>query len=234
MVDIRILRTVVFSIAVALALVLVLVVPAAAATADGNAAFRRGEYVQAAALWRETAEQGDPAAQHSLGYLYERGWGVEQDHREAAHWYRAAAERGNPGSMLNLGALYVNGEGIERDLSRAYTWFRLAALQGQQLAPFNIASIEMELTEADRARSNHLAIAILPRLADNMNDEEKVAMRARITDFLASGSGRRTVAFLNSARRRSQHYEAARNARGELPELTRIETVGPDGSPIAH
>ncbi len=230
MVDIRILRTVVLGLAAALALAFALSAPAWAGFAEGQDAFRRGAYSEAAVHWRDAAEKGDTAAQHSLAYLYDRGWGVEKDAVEAAHWYRAAAERGNPGSMLNLGAVYAKGEGIPRDLSRAYTWFRLAALQGQPLAPFNIASIEMELTEADRLRSNHLAMAILPKLAANMSEEEKLNMRGRITEFLGSGSGRRTVAYLNSARRRSQYYEAARNARGELPELTAIETVGPDGT----
>ena len=66
------------------------------------------------------------------------------------------------------------------------------------------------------------------RLA-NMDDADKAKMRGRITDFLGSGNGRRTVAFLNSARRKSQYYEAARDARGELPSLTLIDTVGPVG-----
>jgi TPR repeat protein len=230
MVDIRILKTIVFGAALALLLAMALIAPASAGFVEGNDAFRRAAYGEAAEHWRVAAENGDSASQHSLGYLYERGWGVKKDPAQARDWYRAAAEQGSADSMVNLGALYARGEGIERDLARAYTWFRLAALQGQMMAPFNIASIEMELTEADRMRSNHLAMAILPRLAANMDEEQKQQMRARITDFLASGTGRRTVAYLNSARRRSQYYESARNARGELPSLTAIETVGPGGA----
>lgn len=229
MVDIRILKTIVLTTAVVIALALAFALPAAADFADGQNAFKRGAYTEAANLWRPMAEEGDVWSQHSLAYLYEKGWGVEKDTAQARDWYRAAAERGNPNSMVNLGALYVNAEEGDRDLARAYTWFRLAAMQGQPLAPFNMTSIEMELTEADRLRSTHLAMSILPRLAANMDDADKAKMRGRITEFLGSGTGRRTVAYLNSARRKSQYYEAARDARGELPSLTMIDTVGPVG-----
>ena len=229
MVDIRVLKTIVLSAALAIALALAFAFPAAAGFADGQEAFNRGAYSEAADIWRPLAEGGDIWAQHSLGYLYEKGWGVEQSVAQARDWYRAAAERGNPNSMVNLGALYVNGEGADRDLARGYTWFRLAAHQRQPLAVFNMTSIEMKLTEADRLRSTHLAMSILPRLAANMTDDEKVQMRDRIGEFLGSGSGRRTVAYLNSARRKSQYYEGERNARGTLPTLTAIDTVGPVG-----
>ncbi len=227
MVDIRILKTIVLGTALAIALALAFTLPAAAEFADGQTAFNRGNYTEAANIWRPLAEDGDVWAQHSLGYLYDKGWGVDKDATQAIDWYREAAERGNPNSMINLGAMYVKGEGTQRDIARGYTWFRLAALQGHSLATFNITSLEMEMTEADRVRSNHLAMAILPRLAANMTDAQKLELRSRVTDFLGSGTGRRTVAYLNSARRKSQYYENARNARGDLPGLTAIETVGP-------
>ena len=227
MVDIRILKTIVLGTALAIALALAFTLPAAAEFADGQTAFNRGNYTEAANIWRPLAEDGDVWAQHSLGYLYDKGWGVDKDATQAIDWYREAAERGNPNSMINLGAMYVKGEGTRRDIARGYTWFRLAALQGHSLATFNITSLEMEMTEADRVRSNHLAMAILPRLAANMTDAQKLELRSRVTDFLGTGTGRRTVAYLNSARGKSQYYENARNARGDLPGLTAIETVGP-------
>ena len=39
---------------------------------------------------RARAEQGDAAAQYSLGYLYDYGYGVPQDDAEAVRWYRYA------------------------------------------------------------------------------------------------------------------------------------------------
>ncbi|CAN0424903.1 unnamed protein product, partial [Laminaria digitata] len=106
MVDIRILKTIVLSTALAVALALAFTLPASAEFADGQNAFNRGAYTEAADLWRPLADDGNVWAQHSLGYLYEKGWGVEKDLAEARDWYREAAERGNANSMVNLGALY--------------------------------------------------------------------------------------------------------------------------------
>ena len=72
MVDIRVLKTIVLSAALAIALALAFAFPAAAGFADGQEAFNRGAYSEAADIWRPLAEGGDIWAQHSLGYLYEK------------------------------------------------------------------------------------------------------------------------------------------------------------------
>ena len=107
--------------------------------------------------------------------------------------------------------------------------FGMVAIQGQPLVPFKITSIEMELTEAERLRSTQLVMAILLQLVTNMDDSKKQEMRGRTTEFFSSSKGRRTVALLNSARRKSKYYEAVRDSRGELPSLIMIETVGSAG-----
>jgi len=43
---------------------------------------------------RARAEQGDAAAQLSLGLAYAIGQGVPRDYAQAAAWYRTAAEQG--------------------------------------------------------------------------------------------------------------------------------------------
>ena len=91
MVDIRILKTIVLGTALAIALALAFTLPAAAEFADGQTAFNRGNYTEAANIWRPLAEDGDVWAQHSLGYLYDKGWGVDKDATQAIDWYREAA-----------------------------------------------------------------------------------------------------------------------------------------------
>ena len=53
---------------------------------------------------RQAAEQGDAAAQYTLGRLYELGRGVPKDEAKAAHWYRKAAEQEPKGHgyLLNV------------------------------------------------------------------------------------------------------------------------------------
>ena len=41
------------------------------------------------------AEQGDAAAQHKLGVMYDNGDGVLVNKAEALKWYRKAAEQGD-------------------------------------------------------------------------------------------------------------------------------------------
>ena len=80
---------------------------------------------------RAKAEQGDAAAQFSLGVIYAKGQGVAQDYAEAAKWYRKAAEQGYTPAQCKLGTMYVQGHGVTRDYAEAVKWYRKAAEQGQ-------------------------------------------------------------------------------------------------------
>ena len=55
------------------------------------------------------AEKGDAKAQASLGWMYEKGRGVEKDFKEAVKWYRKSAEQGNAYGQSKLGLMYKNG-----------------------------------------------------------------------------------------------------------------------------
>ena len=77
-------------------LLLVPAMPAWAGFAAGQAAMLRGDYEAAYREWGPLAQAGDPRAQFHLGVLYERGWGVPQDFREAARWYLSAADQNHP------------------------------------------------------------------------------------------------------------------------------------------
>jgi hypothetical protein len=49
------------------------------------------DYAQAAAWYRQAAEQGDAEAQGSLGFLYGIGEGMPRDYAEAYFWYGLGA-----------------------------------------------------------------------------------------------------------------------------------------------
>src|SRR4051812_21260441 len=57
-------------------------------------AMKRDEYATAYELFRSLAEQGYPAAQFQLGFLYRTGWGVPRDYKEAFKWFHRAADHG--------------------------------------------------------------------------------------------------------------------------------------------
>ena len=54
-----------------------------------------GNYIQAFALYKQSAEEGYHWAQYHLGALYQFGNGVQQNLEEAVNWYQKAANQGN-------------------------------------------------------------------------------------------------------------------------------------------
>jgi len=101
---------------------------------EGVVAYERGDYATTLNEWRPLAEQGDPTAQHHLGWLYAIGHGVPQDYQEAVRWFRKAAEQGDRDAQTNLGSLYLLGDRIPQDYTEAMKWLRAAAEQGHPLA----------------------------------------------------------------------------------------------------
>ena len=97
---------------------------------DGKAAFKRGDFTTAEALFRKAAERGNAAAQHNLGAMYHWGEVVPQDYAKARGWYRKAIEQGFAESQLRLGVMYARGQGVPQDVAKAVEWFHKAAEQG--------------------------------------------------------------------------------------------------------
>jgi TPR repeat protein len=98
----------------------------AASFRQGVSAFNRQDYVSASRVFIPLAEQGDPAAQTYLGFLFETGRGVPMNYTEAAMWYRRAAEQGDSRAQYSLGLLYDKGQGVPRDIVEASKWLNLA------------------------------------------------------------------------------------------------------------
>jgi TPR repeat protein len=99
----------------------------AATLRQGVYAFNRQDYVSASRVFIPLAEQGQPAAQTYLGFMFETGRGVPQNYTEAAMWYRRAAEQGDSQAQYSLGLLYDKGFGVPRDIVEASKWLNLAA-----------------------------------------------------------------------------------------------------------
>ena len=90
-------------------------------------------------MWyRKAAEHGYAVAQCNLGYMYDNGEGLKQDHKEAVAWYRKAAEQGNADAQNNHGDMYANGLGVKQDFAEALQWWQLAAVQGHEGAQHNL------------------------------------------------------------------------------------------------
>ena len=104
----------------------------------GLDAARSGDYVTALKEFRPLAERGDPDAQYNLGVMYDKGYGIIEDDKEAVKWWHLAAEQEHVGAQYNLGVMYENGQGVLQDDKEAAKWYRLAAEQGDVDAQFNL------------------------------------------------------------------------------------------------
>jgi hypothetical protein len=95
---------------------------------------------------RKVAEQGDPAAQFSLGARYATGEGVTQDYSEAVRWFTKAAEQGHILAQATLGAYYWAGRGVPQDLTKAYYWSVLAQAGGDQASKYRVAVLTSRMS----------------------------------------------------------------------------------------
>ncbi len=95
---------------------------------------------------RKVAEQGDPAAQFSLGARYATGEGVTQDYAEAVRWFTQAAEQGHILAQATLGAYYWAGRGVPQDLTKAYYWSVLAQAGGDQASKYRVAVLTSRMS----------------------------------------------------------------------------------------
>jgi len=128
---------------------------------DAVSALQRGDSALAAQLFRPLAEQGNPQAQIKLGWIYEKGQGVQQSDQEAVKWYRKAAGQGNAEAQALLGAMYFKA--IPQDHVRAYLWSDLAIQEYLRQGGKNMETeqrrdaIATQLTSAQIAAIQRLA-----------------------------------------------------------------------------
>ena len=95
----------------------------------GQAYFAIGDSKNAMYWYRLAAEQDSIAAWISVGFMYNYGYGVDQDYVEAVHWYQLAADEGEAAAQFNLGLMYQDGHGVEQNYAKAFELFDLAAAQ---------------------------------------------------------------------------------------------------------
>ena len=124
-------------------------------------ALESGDFETSFVLTEALAIDGDPLAQHFLGWHYHKGLGITADDTKAVFWWQLAAKGGIPEAQQGLGWAYENGRGIDKDLHHAYFWYSRAvnggdhtareslSLLAQALSPEQIKDIERLVMEPD-------------------------------------------------------------------------------------
>ena len=105
---------------------------------DIDGSITRSHFEPKMSKYLRNAEQGSDDAQYKLGFMYQNGYGVEQNDEEAVRWYLKAAEQDNAEAQFNLGVMYQNGNGVEQNKNTAVEWYKKAAEHGNVDAQFNL------------------------------------------------------------------------------------------------
>ena len=142
----------------------------------GAAAYKRGDYAGALAVFRPLAENGDAKAQSILGLMYSYGEGVPVDYREASRWYRRAAEQGSSVAQYNLGMLYLDGKGVTQNTDEAVKWLTQAADGGHFRARSTLASLDAGTYSYLVSEPND-ALEAPPTMAATETEPRSVVMR---------------------------------------------------------
>ena len=119
--------------------------------------------VQARQWYAKAAAQGQAKAQFNLGTLYFNGEGVPKDYPQALRWFRLAADQGEAVAQTKIAIMYDEGQGVSQDLVQAYKWYSLAATNGDKPAPELRDALAKEMTPAQIAEAQKLALEWKPK-----------------------------------------------------------------------
>jgi hypothetical protein len=103
---------------------------------------------------RQLAEQGNAAAENTLGLRYALGdekEGIKPDERESVRWFTRGATHGNLAAQSKLALLYWVGRGVPKDPNQAYFWAVLARSRGAEGSKDLARVLSSSMTRAQSA-----------------------------------------------------------------------------------
>ena len=109
-------------------------------------ALNKGDFETSFVLTEALAIDGDPLAQHFLGWHYHKGLGITADDSKAVFWWQLAAKGGIAEAQQGLGWAYEHGRGTDRNLELAYLWYTRAVANGDQTARESLFELAHLLT----------------------------------------------------------------------------------------
>lgn len=86
---------------------------------------------------------------YCLGYLYQHGFGVEANPKEAFRLYEQGARGGHAPSMQAVARMYENGEGTNVDRVQAFVWFLSSVRRGNQDAVADANKLRASMSEKE-------------------------------------------------------------------------------------
>ena len=123
----------------------------------GVIAAQNGDWETALKEWKPFAEGGNAVAQYNIGLIYDNGWGVPQDDKEAVRWYTLAAEQEHAKAQYNLGVMYALGEGVIKDYVYTHMWGNIASMNGNDKGETLRGYVAEKMTSSQIEEAQRLA-----------------------------------------------------------------------------
>jgi TPR repeat protein len=139
-------------------------------------AYENKDYQTAFREFLVLAKTGNEKAQNFLGTMYEAGYGVTKDLKQAVSWFRKAANQGDVLGQTNLGVMYQYGDGVTKDLKQAFSWYQKAANQGYDFGQWSLGSMYEDGKGV--AQNDKLAIVWYRKAANQGHPDAKKDLKA--------------------------------------------------------
>ena len=140
---------------------------------EGVDAYQNNSYQQAFAIFLPLAQAGNVDAQLSVGTMYDRGQGVEQDSQEALKWYQLAAGQGDNIAKSLVKTMFNSAEGATKYEDNQNT-------NELDTPPVNVDSIELISPALSREEmlnqilnQSRLSVLIPPEKTSSIEKPEK-------------------------------------------------------------
>lgn len=84
------------------------------------------DYKKSLKWYQQGAKLGHSGSQHSLGFMYEKGFGVKKNYTKAVKLYLKAANQGYSPSQQVMAYYYRDGKGVVQNYVESYMWAKLS------------------------------------------------------------------------------------------------------------
>lgn len=76
---------------------------------------------------KKASDANDPRGDYALGLLFQKGWGVTADDKQAFQWFQKAAKKGWSSGMEKVAWAFYEGKGVAQDKNKALAIARFLA-----------------------------------------------------------------------------------------------------------
>ena len=142
------------------------------------------KYAQSLPILIKLANLGHANAQNLLGFMYQYGFGVSKDYKEALRLFELSVSQGWHQAENNLGYMYEQGIGVPQDFKRAYELYKLSADHGNSSGAYNLASAYW----LGRGTNKNLSEALRWFRTSLINDRDKVTIINHILEIISKES----------------------------------------------